>query len=255
MSLKGRTAAVTGGARGIGRAYSERLAADGANVVIIDRDREGDADRLAKSLHGPGEALAIAADVSEPEQIAKACTSVLEQFGRCDIFVNNAAWMPIFDLKSITSEAWRKVQATNVEPIVFFAQAFVPGMLKAGWGRIITTGSGITVSQIADLAYMSSKGSVHAVTRALANELAGTPITVNSIAPTVVKTPGFMEHTRPDGPSPEEVSKLVVAQQTIKRESEPEDLANMLAFLVSDDASFITGQILHVDGGFTRTGA
>ena len=128
-------------------------------------------------------------------------------------------------------------------------------MLKAGWGRIVTTGSGITLSQIPDLAYMTSKGSVHALTRALANELAGTPITVNCIAPTVVKTPGFMEHTRPEGPSPEEVVKMVVGMQTIKRESEPADLGNMLAFLVSDDANFITGQILHVDGGFTRTGA
>lgn len=102
---------------------------------------------------------------------------------------------------------------------------------------------------------MTSKGSVHAVTRALGNELAGTPITVNSIAPTVVTTPGFLKHARPQGSSPEEVVELVVAQQTIKRESKPEDLANMLAFLVSEDANFITGQILHVDGGFTRTGA
>lgn len=254
MNLSGKTAVVTGGARGIGRAYCERLAADGANVVVIDRN-EGDTHKLSETLQGQGETMAIAADVSEPNQIAAASKAVMERFGHCDIFVNNAAWMPVFDLKSITSEAWRKVQATNVEPIVFFAQAFVPEMLKAGWGRIITTGSGITLSQIPDLAYMSSKGSVHAVTRALANELVGTPITVNSIAPTVVKTQGFMEHIRPDGPSPEEVAKLVVAQQTIKRESEPEDLANMLAFLVSDEASFITGQILHVDGGFTRTGA
>jgi NAD(P)-dependent dehydrogenase (short-subunit alcohol dehydrogenase family) len=221
MNLSGKTAVVTGGARGIGRAYCERLAADGANVVIIDRIDDGEADELCKGLPGAGEKTAIAADVSEPDQIADACEAVIERFGHCAIFVNNAAWMPVFDLKSITSKAWRKVQATNVEPIVLFAQAFVPGMLKEGWGRIITTGSGSTLSQIPDLAYMSSKGGVHAVTRALANELAGTPITVNSIAPTVVKTPGFMEHKSSGGPSPEEVVKLVVAQQTIKRESVP----------------------------------
>lgn len=254
MNLGGKTAVVTGGARGIGRAYCERLASDGANVVIVDLNKDS-ANKAAETLQGSGRKMALRADVSEPPQIAAVSKSVIDQFGRCDIFVNNAAYMPVLDLKSITSDDWRKVQATNVEPIVFFAQAFVPGMLKAGWGRIVTTGSGITVSQIPDLAYMTSKGSVHALTRALANELAGTPITVNCIAPTVVKTPGFMEHTRPDGPSPEEVVKMVVGMQTIKRESEPSDLANMLSFLVSDEANFLTGQILHVDGGFTRTGA
>lgn len=254
MNLNGKTAVVTGGARGIGRAYCERLASDGANVVIVDC-REDEASEVAKTMQGPGKELALVADVSEPPQIASVSRIVIEQFGRCDIFVNNAAWMPVLQLKSITSEEWRKVQATNVEPIVLFSQAFVPGMLTAGWGRIVTTGSGITLSQIPDLAYMTSKGSVHALTRAIANELAGTPITVNSIAPGVVRTPGFMEHTRTEGPSPDEVLKMVVEIQTIKRESQTSDLANMLAFLVSDDANFITGQILHVDGGFTRTGA
>jgi NAD(P)-dependent dehydrogenase (short-subunit alcohol dehydrogenase family) len=199
--------------------------------------------------------MGLAADVSEPHQIHEVSKKVIEKFGRCDIFVNNAAWMPVFDLHSIKSDDWRKVQATNVEPIVHFAQAFVPGMLRAGWGRIVTTGSGITLSQMQDLAYLTSKGGVHALTRALANELAGTPITVNCIAPTVVRTPGYLEHTRPKGPRPDDVLGMVVAMQTIKRESTPSDAANMLAFLVSDDASFITGQILHVAGGITRTGA
>jgi NAD(P)-dependent dehydrogenase (short-subunit alcohol dehydrogenase family) len=106
-----------------------------------------------------------------------------------------------------------------------------------------------------DLAYITSKGSIHALVRALANDLGEMGITVNAIAPTVVKTEGLVARIPAGGPPVEELIKLVVSQQTIKRPSTPEDAANALSFLVSDDAAFITGQILHVDGGFSRSGA
>lgn len=106
-----------------------------------------------------------------------------------------------------------------------------------------------------DLAYMTSKGSVHALTRALANELGESGITVNAIAPSVVPTQGFLGRARNAGPTSEDVIALVSAMQTIKRVSVPGDLGNALGFLVSEEADFITGQILHVDGGLTRTGA
>ena len=253
MGLEGKTAVVTGGRRGIGRAFCERLAADGANVVIVDRE---DATDILAELPGNGEQVAMVCDVSQPEQIRSVGVKTIERFGRCDIFVNNAAYMPISDLLSMTSDLWRLVQATNVEPIVLFAQAFVPGMTAAGWGRIVTTGSSITLHpQSRDLVYMTSKGSVHALTRALANELADTGITVNSIAPTVVRTEGFVERTVAGGPTADELMNRIVSQQTIKRACLPSDPANLLAFLVSEQADFITGQILHVDGGRTRSGA
>jgi NAD(P)-dependent dehydrogenase (short-subunit alcohol dehydrogenase family) len=126
---------------------------------------------------------------------------------------------------------------------------------SAGWGRIVNTGSANTLLQGRDLAYMTRKGSVHTLTRALANELGDDGITVNAIAPSVVSTEGFVSRDRTNWPNAEDVMARVSSMQTIKRPSVPADLGNALGFLVSDGADFITGQILHVDGGLTRTGA
>ncbi|WP_236710995.1 SDR family oxidoreductase [Streptomyces sp. 150FB] len=243
---------MTGAARGIGYAYCRRLAADGANVVAVDIDDPADG---VKELKGPGEPLGLVCDISEPSQVDAVVGTVLDRYGRCDILVNNAGVFPFTDLDHVTIDLWRKVQAVNVEAILLFARAFAPKMRAAGWGRIVNTGSGITVTQNRDLAYMTSKGTVHALTRALANELGESGITVNAIAPGLVATEGFLGRVRTHGPSADEVFARMTALQTIKRRSVPADLGNALAFLVSDDADFITGQILHVDGGVTRTGA
>ncbi len=252
MALDGKTAVVTGAARGIGYAYCRRLAAEGADVVAVDIDDPADGVR---ELEGGGDKLGLVCDISEPSQVDAVAGTVLDRYGRCDILVNNAGIFPFTDLDHVTIELWRKVQAVNVEAILLFARAFAPGMRAAGWGRIVNTGSGITLTQNRDLAYMTSKGTAHALTRALANELGESGITVNAIAPGLVATEGFLGRARTNGPTADEVFARMTAMQTIKRQSVPADLGNALAFLVSDDADFITGQILHVDGGLTRTGA
>jgi NAD(P)-dependent dehydrogenase (short-subunit alcohol dehydrogenase family) len=252
MTLAGKTALVTGAERGIGHAYCEQLAADGAHVVAVDIN---DPAASLQGLPGDGGKLGLVCDVSQPGQIAAVADTVLRRFGRCDILVNNAAIFPAADLSGMTIELWRRVQAVNVEAALLFAQAFAPGMKAAGWGRIVNTGSGNTLLQVRDLAYLTSKGSVHALTRALANELGQSGITVNAIAPGVVATEGFLGRTRANGPTADEVLSRLLALQTIKRPSVPADLGHALGFLVSDQADFITGQILHVDGGVTRTGA
>jgi NAD(P)-dependent dehydrogenase (short-subunit alcohol dehydrogenase family) len=252
VALDGKTAVVTGAARGIGHAYCRRLAADGANVVALDIE---DPAQAVAQLTGKGDKLGLVCDISDPSQVDAAVAAVLGRYGRCDILVNNAGIFPFTDLDHLTIDLWRKVQAVNVEAILLFAQAFAPGMRAAGWGRIVNTGSGITLTQNRDLAYMTSKGTVHALTRALANELGESGITVNAIAPGLVATEGFLGRDRTNGPTADEIFARMTAMQTIKRRSVPDDLGNALAFLVSDDADFVTGQILHVDGGVTRTGA
>jgi NAD(P)-dependent dehydrogenase (short-subunit alcohol dehydrogenase family) len=252
MTLAGKTALVTGAERGIGHAYCQQLAADGAHVVAVDIN---DPAASLQGLPGDGGKLGLVCDVSQPGQIAAVADTVLRRFGRCDILVNNAAIFPAADLGGMTIELWRRVQAVNVEAALLFAQAFAPGMKAAGWGRIVNTGSGNTLLQVRDLAYLTSKGSVHALTRALANELGQSGITVNAIAPGVVATEGFLGRIRTNGPTADEVLSRLLALQTINRPSVPADLGHALGFLVSDQADFITGQILHVDGGVTRTGA
>ncbi len=255
MGLIGKTAVVTGGGRGIGRAYCERLAADGANVVVVDLEDPSDS---VDTLSGPGAKLGLACDVSSPEQVAELGQTVCERFGRCDILVNNAGIYPHMRIDDATLDVWRRVQAVNVEAVLLTVQAFLPAMREAGWGRIINTGSNITLmTQTVDLlAYITSKGAVHALTRALANELGDTGITANVIAPSIVPTEGLLGRSRGSaGMTSEQEVAAVVAMQTIRRPSRPSDLAGALAYLASEDADFVTGQIIHVDGGITRSGA
>jgi NAD(P)-dependent dehydrogenase (short-subunit alcohol dehydrogenase family) len=154
---RGRTAFVTGAARGIGLAYVRQLLADGADVVAVDLH---DPTSAIAELPGPGERVGLIGDISDEADVESMVRSVLDRFGRVDILVNNAGIFPVADLRSITLATWRAVQAVNVEPVLRFSQAFAPGMQENGWGRIVNTGSANTLLAGRDVAYLPSKSAV-----------------------------------------------------------------------------------------------
>ena len=248
---KGHTdkiAVVTGGANGIGQAYARRLAEDGAHIVIADIVA---ADETAGLVQSTGrDMLAVRCDVSSPDDVASLAGEVDRRFGRCDILINNAGIFPSQPFDDVSFEDWRRVQAINLDSMFHTAKAFVPGMKTRGWGRIVNMASNTFNTPVTGYVhYIASKAGVIGFTRALASDLGPDGITVNAIAPSLTRTFG----TTVTAPRSEDRFAMVTALQAIKREETPDDLVGTMSFLTSDDASFITGQTIYVDGGWVRS--
>ena len=244
---QGRVATVTGGAKGIGRAFAERLAAEGAAVAVIDL--EAATDTMA-ALSGAGaEAASFEGDVTSEDDVARLSAEIAERFGRCDILVNNVGIYPNEPFEEVTFAKWRRVMSINLDSMFLTAKAFAPGMVERGWGRIVNMASNTFTTSVTGYShYIASKGGVIGFTRALASDLADEGITVNAIAPSLVRTHG----TQVTHPRSDERFEAVSSMQAIKRTQMPEDLAGTLSFLASEDAAFLTGQTLYVDGGWVR---
>jgi NAD(P)-dependent dehydrogenase (short-subunit alcohol dehydrogenase family) len=242
---RGRVAVVTGGATGIGQVFAERLAEDGHRVVVADLSPADDTIALVEKAGSEG--LALRCDISSPESVTEFAAQVHEAYGRVDVLVNNAGIYPATLFADMDFAEWRKVMSVNLDSIFLFGKAFVPGMIERGWGRVVSISSTTFHSGIAyNTHYTASKGGVIGFTRALASEVGAGGVTVNSIAPGLVRT-----DTTAHGPQSAWFDSLA-EQQAIKRTEEPGDLAGALSFLASDDAAFITGQTLVVDGGWMR---
>jgi len=247
MRLDGRVAIVTGAAQGIGRAYAARLAQEGARVVIADILDTRNVSQEIEEMGG--EVLALCTDVSEEEGTIEMAEKTVERFGRIDILVNNAAIFATIKTKpfyEITPQEWDDIMRVNVKGPFLCAKAVYPQMKKQGKGKIINVSSGVFFKGLPlFLHYVTSKGGVIAMTRALAREMGDDNICVNAIAPGYTVTEVMKEESIHD----EAFISAVVGGRCFKRDELPEDLLGTMIFLASDESDFITGQTIVVDGG------
>lgn len=227
MTLDGQVAIVTGGAQGIGCTIAQRLERDGAAVESLD-------------LTG-----SPPVDVSDEAAVREAIARVFAAHGRVDVLVNNAGIYPRTPFEELTFAEWRRVLATNLDSIFLCTHAVFPAMKNRAYGRIVSISSAAFLVGDPDMThYIASKGGVIGFTRALALAAGPHGITVNAIMPGFIETPGVLA-------DPEElvVFDRIVAEQSVPRRGRPEDVAACVAYLVSPDAGFISGQTINVDGG------
>jgi 3-oxoacyl-[acyl-carrier protein] reductase len=244
IDLSGKTALVTGGSRGIGRAIVLRLATQGADVAFSYKGNATAAGETAASVEALGRrAVTVQGDVSDPESADVVAKAALDAFHKIDILVNNAGVTRDDLIMRMTPEAWREVLETNLFGAFWMTKAVTRPMLKARGGRIvnITSVSG-QAGQMGQANYSAAKAGLIGLTKATARELASRGITVNAVAPGFVLT----ELTRD---LPEALQAEITARTPLGRFGTTEEIANVVAFLASDEASYITGQVLGVDGG------
>jgi NAD(P)-dependent dehydrogenase (short-subunit alcohol dehydrogenase family) len=248
-----KVAVITGGANGIGQAFARRLAEDGVHVAIADVAPGDDTRELVEQAGR--DALACTCDVTSPDSVAAFAADVERRFGRCDILINCAGIFPNQPFEQITFDDWRRVLAINLDGTYLASAAFVPGMKQRGWGRIVNMASSTLGSVVTGFAhYMASKAGIVGFTRALASELGPHGITVNAISTGLTRSPGTLaRRPRPGFASMEEEFALAARAQAIPRGEVPEDLVGAVSFLTSDDAAFMTGQTINVDGGRVRS--
>ncbi|MGH9293375.1 MAG: SDR family NAD(P)-dependent oxidoreductase [Acidimicrobiales bacterium] len=240
-------AVVTGGAVGIGQAYALRLAHDGNAVAIADLGPADETEELIREAGG--EVLSARCDVADADSVRQFAAAVTERFGVAEILVHNAGIYPVVSFEAIDWVTWRRVMDVNLDSVFHLAKVFLPGMRQKGWGRVVVVAStAFHTGPPGLVAYAASKGGVIGFARSLAAEVGEYGITVNAIAPGMVRTPGTLS-----GPQQEMgLFDAVLATQAIKRFGVPEDLMGVVSFLTSDAAGFMTGQTLAIDGGVTR---
>lgn len=241
--FEGRVAVVTGGAKGIGRAVTRALAAGGAKVVLSGRDESALNEACAEIRAQGGEAVSAAGDVALEADANALCEKALQAFGKAEILINNAGVTRDGLLLRMSDQDWDQVLDTNLKGAFHCIRAFARPMVKQRWGRIVNVSSVIgLIGNAGQANYAASKAGLLGLTKAVAKELASRHITVNAVAP------GFIE-TAMTGALTEKVREGLLAQIPLGRLGSPEDVAHAVAFLCSEQAGYVTGQVLTVDGG------
>ncbi len=251
---KDKVAVVTGAAKGLGQAFARRLAEDGVHIAIADLVPADDTVTFVKQAGR--DAFVSKCDVSSPESVAAMAADVQKHFGHVDILVNCAGIFPQQPFDDMKFEDWKRLLGINLDSVFLCSSAFVPGMKQRGWGRIVSMSSSTVGSVVTGFVhYVTSKAGIIGFTRALASELGPHGITVNAIAPGLTKTPGATSRAPRAGfdTMDAEFQSVATQFQAIKRVEVPDDLVGTVSFLTSDDAAFITGQTLNVDGGRVRS--
>jgi NAD(P)-dependent dehydrogenase (short-subunit alcohol dehydrogenase family) len=244
MRLVGRVALITGAGGGIGEATARRFAREGATVVVNDVDVELARGVVADLQKGGARALSVGADVTKRADVEAMVHHVVGEFGRLDVLVNNAGINRDAMSHKMTEEQWDQVLTVNLKGSFLCAQAALVRMRERGWGRVINTSSIGALGNIGQANYAASKAGVIGLTRTLALEYAKFGITVNCVAPGPVMT-------RMLASVPEAIRDKIVARVPAGRIARPEEIAGVHVFLASEDAAYITGQVLVVDGGMT----
>ena len=243
--MSDRVAIVTGAGQGMGRAVAMRLSADGARVIANDVNEEA-AARTARGIQDAGgEAIAVAGDVTSSGDVADIVRAALDRYGRIDILVNNAGVLRPTKVIDIEEDEWDWVIAVNLKGTYLCSRAVLPAMRKGGWGRIVNFSStaGKSTSTVGGAHYTAAKAGILGFTRHLAREAAGYGITVNAVCPGLIDT----EMVR--GTIPDEKARAYADSFPIQRMGEPSEVAELVAFLASDRAAYITGASLDINGG------
>ncbi|MDQ4077400.1 MAG: beta-ketoacyl-ACP reductase [Chloroflexota bacterium] len=250
MHLKDRVALITGAGRGIGQATALRFAAEGARVAVNDVDQEAAQETVSAIQQAGGEAFVAPADITDRSQVEAMVDRIVERWDRLDILINNAGinrdalTVRIKDdnVRKLGERDWDAVIDVNLKGSFLCAQAAAVPMIRQSYGKIVNTASVAALGNIGQANYSASKGGIVSLTRTLALELARYNINVNAIAPGGVKT-------RMTAGIPEKIMDNLLQSIPFRRLAEPEEIASLHLFLASDEANYITGQVIFIDGG------